>query len=161
MNKKSNYSKPGDTSDTSFEDSLTFLISTLGSRIALIAEQSLRKNLDLAYMEWRIIQIVGTEPDTQPKRIIAITGVNKANVSRAINSLESRGLVKRSSLDGHARYSKLNLTKEGMRIYRRGNTLRKNSEIPLFDGLGDKEKQQLGTTLRKIMRNVDVVRDAE
>ena len=135
------------------------MLSTLGSRIALIAEQTLRKELDLGYMEWRIIQIVGTEPGAPPKRIAAITGVNKANVSRGISALEKRKLIKRSSLDGHARYTKLQLTKAGLDIYRKGNKLRSNSEVPLFNGLSDTAKQQLGKTLRKIMRNVDAIRN--
>ena len=161
MNKKSGHENSGDTTDTPLEDSLTFLISTLGSRIALIAEQTLRKELDLGYMEWRVIQIVGTEPGAPPKRIIAITGVNKANVSRAISSLENRGLIQRSSLDGHARYTKLHLTREGMRYHRKGNALRSNSEMPLFDGLSDAARKQLGASLRKVMRNVDSIRNTE
>ena len=47
MNNTSSQSYSGDTTNTSFEDSLTFMLSTLGSRIALIAEQTLRKELDL------------------------------------------------------------------------------------------------------------------
>ncbi len=161
MTRKSSAPGSGDTSDTPLEESLTFLLSTLGSRIALIAEQNLRKVLNLGYMEWRVIQIVGTETDVPPKRIIAITGVNKANVSRAISSLEDRGLIQRSSLNGHARYTKLNLTREGKRIYRKGNDLRASSETPLFEGLNASARKQLGASLRKVMRNVDAMRSSD
>ena len=161
MTRQAGRSITGDTSDTSFEESLTFLLSTLGSRIALIAEQTLRKELDLGYMEWRVIQIVGTEPGALPKRITAITGVNKANVSRAISSLESRKLIQRSSLDGHARYTKLKLTTAGMRLYRKGNALRSNSEISLIDGISESAQKQLGKNLRKIMRNIDAIRNTD
>ncbi len=151
----------GDTTNTTFENYLTFLISTLGSRIALIAEQTLRKELDLSYMEWRVVQIVRTEPGATPKRIIAVTDVNKANVSRAINSLEQRGLLSRTHPDSHARHTQLYLTEVGKDYYRRGNALRIKSEAPLLDGLGDTARKQLGKSLRQLMRNVDKMRNME
>jgi DNA-binding MarR family transcriptional regulator len=152
---------PGDTTNATFENHLTFLISTLGSRIALIAEQTLRKELDLSYMEWRVIQIVKTEPGTTPKRIIAITDVNKANVSRAINSLEQRRLLSRMYLDSHARHTTLFLTDAGKDVYRRGNALRVKGEAPLLEGLGESARKQLGNSLRRLMRNVDKMRNSD
>jgi len=147
------------TANTRLEDSLTFLLSTLGSRIGLIAEQTLRRELDLSYMEWRVIQIVGTEPGTVPNRIVAVTGVNKANVSRAIQSLEQRGLLVRTPLESHARHTSLGLTRAGKALHRQGNALRGKSESPLFEGLSDTARQQLGKSLRQIMRNVDSIRE--
>jgi len=163
VEKQVNIPKPsttgGDTANTSFENSLTFLLSTLGSRIALIAEQTLRRELDLSYMEWRVIQIVGTEPGAVPNRIIAVTGVNKANVSRAVSSLEQRGLLSRTPLETNARHIRLDLTRAGKVMYRKGNALRAKSQQPLFEGLSDAALDQLGETLRHIMRNVDEVRE--
>ncbi|MCP5144180.1 MAG: MarR family transcriptional regulator [Gammaproteobacteria bacterium] len=147
-----------DTADTDFEKSLTFLLSTLGSRIALIAEQTLRQTLDLSYMEWRVIQIVGTEKCTRPNRIIAVTGVNKANVSRAITALEQRGLLLRTHLEFHARNTELQLTRSGKVVYQKGNSLRRKAETPLLAGLSDNERNVLGNALRRIMRNVDGIR---
>ncbi|HEV7633367.1 MAG TPA: MarR family transcriptional regulator [Steroidobacteraceae bacterium] len=143
------------TAGTSFEASPSFLIMALGNKLSVSAERNLRKTLDLSLMEWRVLAILAVEPAAPPGRIIAIAGVNKAAVSRAVNSLEQRKLLRRVAAANHGLRTHLFLTAAGLRLHRRGEGARMRAESQLLQGMTASERAQLITLLKKVMRNFD------
>ena len=146
---------PLGTAGTAFEASTTFLICTLGNRLNVIAERVLRRVLNLSVMEWRVLTVLAVEPAAPPGRIVAIAGVNKAAVSRAVNSLERRGLLMRQPSPEHRLRTQLYLTDAGREMHDRGTNERLHSEDELLRGLSKPERERLLQNLRLLHRNLD------
>ena len=143
------------TAGTDFEASPSFLIIALGNKLSVSAERNLRKTLGLSLMEWRVLAILAVEPAAPPGRIIAIAGVNKAAVSRAVNSLERRGLLRRVAATDHGLRTRLFLTPAGKRLHRRGESARVRAEGTLMQGMSAPDRNHVVSLLKKVMRNLD------
>ena len=143
------------TAGTVFEASAIFLICALGNKMDVTAERELRESLDLSLMEWRVLEVLAVEPAASPGRIISVSGVHKAAVSRAVNALEQRGLLKRLSAPDHGLRTHLFLTPTGRALYRRGIGQRQRVEAQLLDGISPKDRLQLMKSLQRVMRNFD------
>jgi DNA-binding MarR family transcriptional regulator len=141
------------------ESSPSYYLHTLGAKVSVRVERNLRKALDLGFTEWRVLQLVGYEPGISPTRLTALTGLNKANISRAMAALEARGVLQRKAAPGHARHIQLFLTAEGRRIQKRGNEMRTHSEDALLAGLDPAARIQLCATLRRLLRNLDAMEE--
>ena len=140
---------------TVFEASTSFLICTLGNRLNVLAERVLRRVLNLSLMEWRVLTVLAVEPAAPPGRIVAIAGVNKAAVSRAVNSLERRGLLSRVASPEHRLRTQLYLTPAGQELHARGTDERLHSEDELLRGLQPEDRDRLLQHLRQLLRNLD------
>lgn len=143
------------TAGTAFEASISFLVCTLGNRLSVTAERALRRALDLSFMEWRVLTVLAVEPAAPPGRIVAVAGVNKAAVSRAVNSLERRGLLKRVPAPEHRLRTQLFLTEAGQALHARGTDERLHSEDEILAGLPEVERERLLASLRQMLRNLD------
>jgi len=143
------------TAGTAFEASISFLICTLGNRLSVTAERVLRRSLDLSFMEWRVLTVLAVEPAAPPGRIVAVAGVNKAAVSRAVNSLERRGLLTRVPAPEHRLRTQLFLTDAGHELHARGTDQRLHSEEAILAGLTPQERERLLEDLRRMHRNLD------
>lgn len=146
---------PPGTAGTVFEASIAFLLVTLGNRLSVEAERELRRVLDLSFMEWRVLAVLGEEPAAPPGRIVAVAGVNKAAVSRAVNSLERRGLLTRQPAPEHRLRTQLYLTDAGRQVYERGTQARRLGEEAVLEGLSTGDRQRLLENLRQLLRNMD------
>lgn len=143
------------TAGTVFESSPTFLICALGNRLDVTAERHLRKALDISLMEWRVLEVLAVEPAAPPGRIISVSGVHKAAVSRAVNALEQRGLLKRVSAPDHGLRTHLFLTAAGRALYKRGIGERQQAEERLLSGVTEQQQKVLIEALQRVMRNLD------
>lgn len=155
MSKSAAPQSPPGTAGTVFEGSIAFLLVTLGNRLSVEAERVLRRMLDLSFMEWRVLTVLGEEPAAPPGRIVAVAGVNKAAVSRAVNSLERRGLLMRQPAPEHRLRTQLFLTEAGRAIYERGSAARRLGEDAVLEGLSPEDRQRLLANLRHLLRNMD------
>jgi DNA-binding MarR family transcriptional regulator len=141
--------------DTGFEASQAFLICSLANRINVIAERSARQRLDLSLMEWRVLVVLAVEPAAPPGRIVAIASVNKAAVSRAVNSLERRGLLERKARAPNSRRRLLYLTPAGVALHDQGGNARLEFEAQLLVGLSAVEREQFHRLLKLALHNLD------
>jgi DNA-binding MarR family transcriptional regulator len=140
---------------SSFQTSPSFLITALGNKLTVSAERTLRQKLDVSLMEWRVLAVLAVEPAAPPGRIIGLVGVNKAAVSRAVNSLEQRGLVRRVGAKDHGLRTHLYLTRSGTALHARGELARHAAEGALMRGLSARDRNRLLGFLNHLMGNAD------
>ena len=94
-----------------------------------------------------------------PGRIIEVSGVNKAAVSRAVTALERRGLVIRGPSPDHGLRTRLYLTAAGQEVHDRGIGARIQAEQQLLSGLSPADRTWLVETLRRITLNLGPMSD--
>ena len=138
-----------------FEASQAFLICSLANHINVLAERSVRQMLDLSLMEWRVLVVLAVEPAAPPGRIVTIAAVNKAAVSRAVNSLERRGLLERKARAANSRRRLLYLTPAGLALHSQGTGARLAFEDLLLGGMSAPERQQFHHMLKRALHNID------
>lgn len=140
---------------TDFDSSPSYLIAALANKITVIAARNLRTRLGLSLMEWRVLAVLAAEPAATPGRIVDFAGVNKSVVSRAVASLQKRGLVTRAASPDHGLRTHLFLTDAGHEAHGRGLGDRLEAEDRLLAGLAATDRDRLVALLKQLGRNIE------
>lgn len=88
-------------------------------RSANSVNQTLNKKLSpygIAIEQRATLEIIRFEPEVNQTTIANLLGKDKTTVSRSLNSLEKKGLIKKSEISDDKRSNKVELTKEGEEI---------------------------------------------
>jgi DNA-binding MarR family transcriptional regulator len=101
--------------------------------------------VELTATEINVMRFVDRHPGTSPTEVAAATGLQRSNLSRALRTLEAKGLVKRSTGRGDARQAQLNPTRRAEANLRR---LRANWSRLL--GNAGADPRNLDSTLRML-----------
>lgn len=93
---------------------LTYRIARLQAKLGHQASELLKSHSDLSLSEWRTLTVlVNPDVDTQ-KDVFLAMGIDKGQVSRAINSLEQKGLLTTDKSATDKRLRKISLTDKGV-----------------------------------------------
>ncbi|MDT9597380.1 MarR family winged helix-turn-helix transcriptional regulator [Sphingosinicella rhizophila] len=131
------------------------IITFISNRMAAGAAGPLRKHFGLSVTEARIAFLVGGGELTSSNAIAQHIGLDKAAISRGVNSLVQMGLLTQERDPRHASRLRLSLTEEGLK--RREGLRRFNfrREAHLLSSLSAREQKQLVQSLRKVLENVE------
>ncbi|MCB2112634.1 MAG: MarR family transcriptional regulator [Parvularculaceae bacterium] len=129
-------------------------------RIAVLA-RSLSEKLGAAYAgegltvpEWRVLAVVSQESAVAARDVVARTPMDKMAVSRAVASLEKKGLVARRPASDR-RVSAIELSQEGRRISRRVADIVLRFEADIVAELTIAERDAFLTLLAKLENAAD------
>ena len=103
-----------------FDASVAFLITSLANKLNNRASRQLKRRLGVGLMEWRAMVLLAVEGEASPGRIAQVAGVDKSVVSRAVTSLERRGLLRVSADSQPGRQTRLTLTAAGLTLHDQG-----------------------------------------
>lgn len=131
------------------------LLTHIANKLSASAALTYKTALDVSLIEWRILVQLAIEPHLSGNRICAIVGLDKASVSRAVTSLEARGLITVAAADG--RRNDLALTPAGRRLHDRGMPLAREREERLLSDLTAAERETLIDLLRRTHARLDHV----
>lgn len=109
----------------------------------------------LSVSEWRTMAVLGSHGTLSAKEIVALSGMDKVNVSRAIQGLREAGLLRRD-IDGEdRRRALLRLTERGTDAFRTLVPLVLKREAELLAGLSVQERTTLLTLMERVRRNAE------
>jgi DNA-binding MarR family transcriptional regulator len=94
-----------------------YRIVALGRRMSEELGQAYR-NEGISIPEWRVIAAVAQAPSVAARDVVAMTPMDKMAVSRAVGSLEVKGLIERQPAEDR-RVAALQLTARGEFVYQR------------------------------------------
>ena len=136
-----------------FRATVIFQLTALANKLSIRASQRLRKRLDVGLMEWRVVALLGLETEATPARVSQVAGVDKSVVSRAVNSLQQRGLLQVCNAQP-GRQTLLRLTEEGRRLSDRGIPGAMQAEALLTLGFAPEERELLLDMLQRMTANL-------
>ena len=136
-----------------FDSSVHFLVTSLANKLNNRASRDLKRRLDLGLMEWRAIVLLAVEGEASPGRIAQVAGVDKSVVSRAVTSLERRGLVRVSPDLQPGRQTRLTLTLAGQALHDRGIGDSLLREEDLLGDFAPEERAALIGLLKRLTAN--------
>ena len=141
-------SKPSARID--FDTSIGFLVTSLANKLNNGASRWLKQRLGVGLMEWRAILLLAVEGEVFPGRIAQVAGVDKSVVSRALASLEGRGLLRVTPDPQLGRQTRVALTEAGQALHDRGieETLARQGR--LIEGFTSEERRILIDLLKRM-----------
>lgn len=105
---------------------------------------------DIGLPEWRVLTILKRLGPIQTRTLRGATGMDKAQVSRALLELERRGLVQRRADASHELRQVLVISKPGLELYGRIMPDARRSQAAMLDVLTQQERTALDSALRKL-----------
>jgi DNA-binding MarR family transcriptional regulator len=137
---------------------VSYRLSVLSSAWGAASARFYREGFGLALREWRVLAVLSrrdAEPyGTPASEIVRLTAVAKAGVSRALASLERRGLVARAWSESDGRRSQVALTAAGRALLRRLAPAAFARQAYLVGALTPAERRTFFALLEKLERRV-------
>ena len=130
-------------------------LTLLAQKISASASAAYRPRFGVGLTDWRIIALLAAEPWIAPVRIAEATGLDKAAVSRSLQSLRDAGLVEASHSGATARRNALALTAAGLALHDRMIELSHERERRLLAGFTGEERAQLQDFVERMLRAVE------
>lgn len=131
-------------------DFLPYRLSVLSNRISRSIADGYEERFQLTLPEWRVMAVLGEEPDLSAGQVADRTAMDKVAVSRAVNKLLECGRLVRHFANEDRRRSVLALSEEGESIYREVIPIALGYEAKLLEQFSEDEKQQLDGLIRKL-----------
>jgi DNA-binding MarR family transcriptional regulator len=134
---------------------LPYRILLLAKLIDRATARQLRDQEDLTLAEWRVLAHLETLGEASSARIAAAAAADRAEVSRAVASLEKAGLIVRRPDSENRKRLLLRLTDKGQQVHRAVRAKRVAYFEYLLADLDRDERSGLDAALLKIARRVE------
>lgn len=135
-----------------FDSYLLHLMSTFNNRIKAISSSEYLSRFGLGTVEMRMLASLAFKPNQKASEVCELIGVDKGAASRAINRLNSRGLIASDLLS--EKQKRWLLTDMGWQLHRDFLQLVIEREAKLQAGITDSELIQFHLTLNKLNHNL-------
>ena len=123
----------------------------------MAVRRCIRRRYHRPIAEWRTMAVLGSHGTLSASEIVGLSGIDKVNVSRAIQGLRKAGLLRRD-IDGEdRRRALLRLTERGKEAFRTLVPLVLKREAELLAGLSAQERTTLFRLMEKVRRNAETL----
>ena len=110
---------------------------------------------DLSWAAFTVLFVLWIWGDQQTRHLAAEAGVTKGTLTGVLKTLEKRGLARRRGHDEDGRLVLVSLEDKGREVIERLFPAFNAGEALVSASLSEREKNQLATLLRKIIRTVE------
>ncbi|WP_411820736.1 MarR family transcriptional regulator [Hyphococcus formosus] len=111
---------------------------------------------NISIPEWRVLAVIAQHETVAARDVVRRTPMDKMSVSRAVTSLEQKGIVERTPDPADRRVSAMSLSVEGRQIFDRIATLALAYEQKLLSSLSDDEAEKFSSALSKLEYHVQL-----
>ena len=133
---------------------IPYRILLLGKMIDRVTAQHVRDTAQLSLAEWRVLTHVEMIGRCSAAEVASVAYSDRAEVSRAIGSLEERGFVRREANPRNRKSSLVSLTPEGRAIHAAIRGERGKFYEQWLTDLTEAERAALNAGLDKVTRRV-------
>lgn len=132
------------------EEFLPFRLSVLSNRISSAVAKLYESRFDLKLPEWRIMAILGRNPNLTASQIVDISQMDKVAISRAVKRLVAMGRLTATDDPDDARRQRLNLSEAGRKIYEQIVPLALGVEEKLLARMSEDERAALQDAITRL-----------
>lgn len=134
---------------------LPYRLLMLGKMLDRISTQHIRELAGVSLAEWRVIAHLAVMGSKSASEVSAAALVDRAEVSRAVRSLETAGYLTRLDNPRNRKSSLLVVTPAGMKVYERMQRQRRSFYGKLLVDIDAAQLAQLDELLLRIARRAD------
>ena len=136
---------------------LPYRLSILSNKVSAIIAETYHDKFALSITEWRIMAVLGEYPGISADAVSLKTQIEKSILSRAINKLLQRNLIKREFEVNDRRRSILTLTKTGLFVYDEIVPVSYQYERALLECFSKQERAQFSELIDRLYHHADTV----
>jgi DNA-binding MarR family transcriptional regulator len=118
-------------------------------------ERKVLADEDLSWAAFTVLFVLWIWGDQQTRHLADEAGVTKGTLTGVLKTLEKRGLARRRSHEEDGRLVLVSLEPKGLAVIERLFPAFNMGEAYVSAGLSEREKAQLATLLRKIIRQTE------
>ncbi|GHB42755.1 MarR family transcriptional regulator [Pseudovibrio japonicus] len=134
-----------------------YKVRVFGTAVSTAVSSVYRERYGLSVSEWRTMSILGHTQALSASEIVERSSMDKVNVSRAVQSLRKKELLRRD-IDGEdRRKSVLRLTEKGLAVFNDVIPLVRNVEAALTENLTADEETVLLSLMEKVQKNAEAL----
>jgi len=133
------------------EQFLPYRLSVLANIVSATIAAAYAEKHQLSIPEWRVIAVLAREPGLSAAEVAERTAMDKVAVSRAVAGLLRRHRVVRSKASADRRRSHLELSAEGVAVYRQVVPSARRYQRALLRALSTEEAHLLDSVLAKLL----------
>ena len=133
-------------------DEIPYLLHHLSFLLDKEVDNALTEELDLSLSQLKVLYVLDKWPYSQQRSVARILGQDDSGVSRIINHLAQRGLVKRKDNPKDRRQHIIAMTSAGTDIMEKARNITKQCHEEALAGLVPDQRQQLRRTLEQLHR---------
>lgn len=139
------------THPETLDDMLLFRLWNVSTHAGRCVIQMCEAEFGITRREWRMLAGLTLSKDMLPSQLAELTGLDRAQTSRAISSLVIKGLIRRQPRPGDRREVLLNLTEAGWSLYERLLPRVAGINSELMSTLSQVEADMLDILLTKLL----------
>lgn len=136
------------------DNSLTFWVSRLASSLQESFNRELEV-LEVTWPQWTVINLVGHGVAKTPAHIAQLLGVDRSAITRLVDRLEKKGMVRRQQADFDKRSVDVVLTDAGMRLMDHLDEAAAQHQSNVLDGLDESLQAELSELIRGLLGRLD------
>jgi DNA-binding MarR family transcriptional regulator len=106
-------------SELQLQSFLPYVLANLAEGVSAELSGIYGLQYGLSVPEWRVVANLAEHGTLNARQIVGFTSMEKSKVSRAVKSLDQRGLLSQRTASGDSRAKDLALTAEGVALYRK------------------------------------------
>lgn len=127
-----------------------YRLAILAEQVSLAVAEVYAKRFHLSRQEWRVLAVLGANDHVAATDIGRITTLDKMQVSRAMQALEARGIVRRTEAADDRRKRLVELTAAGRALYQEIVPLAVEREAAILATLSRDDVAALDRIMTKI-----------
>ena len=135
-----------------------YQLSVSSNKISGLFADIYQDKFALSITQWRIMAVLGENPDISADDVSHKTQIEKSILSRAINKLLQRKLIQRVFSETDKRRSMLSLTATGIDVYNEIIPLSHQYEKQLLSCFSQNEKDQFYSSLEKLYKHAKALK---
>ena len=151
----------GDSRRLRLSDFLPYQLAVLADGASRLLADAYAEQAKLTIPEWRVLAMISELDPAAARDVVARTPMDKMTVSRAVVSLESKGLISRAPSETDRRSSLLRLTSDGAVRFARVAELALEQETRMLAVLTEAEKETLSKLVLKLSAHVERLREED
>ncbi|RVV99097.1 MarR family transcriptional regulator [Mesobaculum littorinae] len=132
-----------------------FLLNALSNAWQRRTSADYRHHFGLGITEWRVLSMVNIEPGITQNGICRVIRMDKSAASRALSTLEGRGLLRFEAERGDPRKRRWWLSEEGQELHRRILDIALGHEGILTSEIPPDELRVFLSILKRMLQNID------
>ena len=129
--------------DWSLQKNVAFRMDSISSRMNQELRDSVLRDMDLTHTHFRVLQVLFEVDGQQIGDIARSIVVRQPALSRVIDQLQARKLVRRKQAKDDSRYMRVYLTAAGRHSYEQAWPAAHQIVVRALEGLADDERERL------------------
>jgi DNA-binding MarR family transcriptional regulator len=143
--------------DIDLEQVFIYLVERTERQIKRYANAALKEvGVEITPEQWAILKRIDERAVINQREIAELTFKDPASVTRALDVLEGKNLVRRKSVENDRRAYNLELTEEGLALVAHITPVAQAIRAKGLEGVSAEELQQFKAVLNKIYKNYEV-----